>query len=314
MATLNLGSLTKYTDELSGILLKEAVLVGNTFDYVSIQTGIKYADSINILTNTLTAVAGACGTIAATGSTVLTQRDITVCPIKIEESLCVDEFEQYWLGKLAKEGSYNETAPAEFNTLYLSNKTEKIGQMVEQIFWRGDVSHGSGNLALCDGIVQILTETTATHSTISATATGALTTTTAIGIIDNMIAQIPSDVLDADDLTLFMSYPNFRTLMQALRNANYFVAYDGQQATWVLKNYTNTNITVVATQGLNGTNVMVLTPASNLYFGTDSFGEAKNGDGFQFWYDIRDNITYFRAKLKVGAQVAFPAYCVVKAS
>jgi hypothetical protein len=59
---------------------------------------------------------------------------------------------------------------------------------------------------------------------------------------------------------------------------------------------------------------MVLTPSSNLYLGTDSFGEARNGDGFQFWYDIRDNITYFRAKLKVGAQIAFPQYAVVKAS
>ena len=34
MATLNLASLTKYTDQLSGILLKESVLVGTTFDYI----------------------------------------------------------------------------------------------------------------------------------------------------------------------------------------------------------------------------------------------------------------------------------------
>jgi hypothetical protein len=129
-----------------------------------------------------------------------------------------------------------------------------------------------------------------------------------------MIAVIPNDVLEANDLTLFMSHANFRTLMRALRDANYFVAYDGQQHTFVLENYTNTNVKVVATRGLVGRNEMVLTPASNLYFGTDSFGEARNGDGFQFWYDIRDNITYFRAKLKVGAQVAFPQYVVIKNS
>jgi hypothetical protein len=317
MATLNLGSLTKYTDQLSGILLKEAVLVGNTFDFISVQTGIKYADSINLLTNTLIAAAGGCGTISPTGSTTLTQRDITVCPIKVEESICVDEFEQYWIGQLAKEGSYNEFAPEAFNQLYLANKVEKVGQFVEDIFWKGSVNstYGGGNLALCNGMLHILENTSATNSVISTTYSGALTTANALDVVDNMISLLPNDVLDANDLTLFMSHANFRVLMNALRNNNYFFGYDGVSGhTWVLENYTNTNVRIVATRGLNGRNEMVLTPASNLFFGTDSFGEARNGDGFQFWYDLRDNITYFRAKLKVGAQVAFPSYIVIKAS
>jgi hypothetical protein len=318
MASLNLASLTKYTDELSGIFLKEAVLVGNSFDYVSIQSGIKYADSINLLTNTLTAQAGGCGAISVTGSTVLSQRDITVCPIKIEESICVEELEQYWAGQLAKEGSYNEMAPDVFNRLYIANKVEKIGQMVEDLFWKGSVNstYGGGNLALCNGILHILEGTSATASVvIGTTVSGALTTTNAISTVDEMMTNIPSDILDAPDLTLFMSYSNFRVLMNALRNAGYFFGYDGvQNHTWVLENYTNTNLRVVATRGLNGRNEMVLTPATNLFFGTDSFGEARNGDGFQFWYDKYQNTTYFRAKLKVGAQVAFPAYVVIKAS
>ena len=208
-----------------------------------------------------------------------------------------------------------------FNEVYLANKGAKIGQLVEDMFWKASPSSralipgsGSGNLSLATGIMDILLYTSASQSTVGATATGALTVATALNVIDNMIAQIPNDVLDRDDLTLFMSHANYRILMNALRTANYFVAYDGQQHTWVLDNYTNTNVRIVATRGLNGTNLMVLTPASNLYFGTDSFGEARNGDGFQFWYDIRDNITYFRSKLKVGAQIAFPQYAVVKAS
>jgi hypothetical protein len=322
MATLNLSNLTKYTDQLSGILLKESVLVGTTFDYISIQSGIKYADSINILNNTLTAAAGGCGAISPAGSTTLTQRSIQVDPIKVEESICVDEFEQYWIGQLAKEGSYNEMAPESFNQLYLANKVEKIGQLVEDMFWKSSPSvralipgSGSGNFALATGILDTLLYTSATNSTVGATATGALTLSNALSAVDNMIAQIPNDVLGAEDLTLFMSHANFRVLMNALRQGNYFTQYDGQKAhTWVLDNYTNTNVRVVATRGLNATDVMVLTPSSNLFFGTDSFGEARNGDGFQFWYDIRDNQTYFRAKLKVGAQVAFPQYVVIKKS
>lgn len=317
MSTLNLASLTKYTDQLSGILLKEAVLVGNTFDYISIQSGIKFADSINLLTNTLIAQAGGCGTIAPTGSTELTQRDILVCPIKVEESICIDEFEQYWIGQLAKEGSYNEFAPEAFNQLYLANKVEKIGQLVEDLFWKGDTggNYGGGNLLLCDGILEILENTSATNSVISTTFSGPLTTVNALDIVDDMVSLIPNNICNESDLTLFMSHTNFRVLMNALRNNNYFFGYDGTTGhTWVLDNYTNTNVRIVASRGLNGLNEMVLTPASNLFFGTDSFGEARNGDGFQFFYDIRDNITYFRAKLKVGAQVAFPANVVIKNS
>ena len=169
MATLNLSNLTKYTDQLSGILLKESVLVGTTFDYISIQTGVKYADSINILTNSLTAAAGGCGTISPAGSTTLSQRSISVSPIKVEESVCVDEFEQYWIGMLAKEGSYNEMAPEVFNQLYLANKVEKIGQLVEDMFWKASPSSralipgsGSGNLALSTGILDVLLYTSAT--------------------------------------------------------------------------------------------------------------------------------------------------------
>jgi hypothetical protein len=317
MATLNLANLTQYTDQLSGILLKEAVLVGNTFDYISIQTGVKYADSINLLTNNLVAAAGGCGTISPTGSTTLSQRDITVCPIKVEESICVDQFEQYWIGQLAKEGSYNEFAPEVFNQVYLANKVEKVGQFVEDIFWKGSTlgTFGAGNLALCDGILHILENTSATNSIISTTFSGSLTTANALTIVDDMISLLPNDVLGEGDLTLFMSHANFRVLMNALRNNNYFFGYDGtREHTWVLDNYTNTNVKIVGTRGLNGRNEMILTKGSNLFFGTDSFGEARNGDGFQFWYDIRDNITYFRAKLKVGAQIAFPQYVVFKAS
>lgn len=317
MATLDLSNLGKYTDELSGILLKESVLVGNTFEYVSIQEGVKYKDAINLLTSTLKAQAGSCGTISPTGSVVLTQREIEVCPIMVEESICVDEFEQYWIGQLARKGSYNELAPAAFNELYLADKVSKVGQLVEDIFWRGSLSstYGGGNLALCNGILHILENTSATASVVSTTFSGALTTTNALTIVDDMISKIPSDVLDASDLTLFMSHANFRVLMNALRNNNYFFGYDGTTGnTWTLENYTNTNVRIVATRGLTGRNEMVLTPATNLYFGTDSFGEARRGDGFQFWYEKKDNQTYFRAKLKVGAQVAYPQYVVIKNS
>lgn len=313
MSTLNLTSLEKYVNELSGILLKESVLTGNTFKYISIQTGIKYKDVINTLSSNLAVKAGGCGAISPSGSVVLGQREISVCPLMVEEAICIDEFEKYWIGQMAKIGSYNQTTPEEFNKIYVANKIEKISQFIEDIYWKGSVdgSYGSGNLELCNGILHILENTSASASVATVSASGALTVANAISVIDSMIEAIHPDVLDADDLTVFLSYSNYRVLMNALRNANYFVNYDGQKQTWVLDNYTNTNVRIVATRGLNGRNEIVLTPSSNLYFGTDSLDDV---DAFQFWYDKKDNMVYFRAKFKVGAQVAFPQYIVIKNS
>lgn len=319
MATLNLSNLTKYTDQMSGILLKESILVDNTFDYVSIQSGIKYADSINLLTSTLIGVAGTCGPISATGTNTLSQREIVVCPIKFEDNpVCLVQFEEYWMGQLAKEGSYNESAPQAFNELYLADKIGKIGDTVASIFWRGSTDgnfSATGNNLLCNGILETLLYTSATNSIVSSTYSGALTTATALDVIDNMISLIPTDILAAEDLTIFMSHANFRILKSALVKANFYPMFDGVTGSaWVIENYLNTNVRIVATKGLNGLNQMVLTPSSNLFLGTDSFGELKNGDNIQFWYDQHDDQVYFRSKLKIGAQVAFPQYCVVKAS
>lgn len=316
MATFDYSNLTAYTNQLSGILLRESVLVGDSLQYVSVQTGIKHIDSINILNSNLIVTAGHCNTLTATGSNTPIQRNITVCPLTVEDTpICKNKFETYWMGMLEKEGSYNPEMPAQFNELYLATKVDKIGKYIEKTFWIGSTS-GTYSTAYnkCAGIVSILQETSATASVISSTYSGALTTANAITIVNNMITLIPEDVKDADDLTLFMSYTNFETLMFSLASNNYYTAYDGQKFTRVINNFLNSNVRIVATAGLNGFNQMILTPSSNLWFGTDSYGEALNGDGMQFFYDQMTDAMHFRAKFKVGTQVAFPAYVVIKNS
>lgn len=316
MATLNLSNLTNYVNENSGILLKESVNTGRTFEYITIQSGVKYADSLNIMTSELIAIPAVCGAISPTGSVTLSQRTLNVSFVEIPESVCLIDFTSKWTNQLERAGSNQEGMIPTFEELYVADKIEKIAQKAEDLFWRGSPSgtYGTG-LTVATGILEILENTSATASVIGATATGALTTATAIDVVDQLIGLIPNDVQNANDLTLFMSEANFRVLMRALRNANYFAGYDGVAGpTWVLENFTNTNVRIVGTRGLVGRNEMILTPASNLYLGTDSFGELVNGDTFKIWYENKDDMVYFRSKFKIGAQVAFPQYVVIKNS
>jgi hypothetical protein len=318
MSTLNLANLTVYTNQLSGIFLSEAINKGQTFredgGNVSIQPGIKYADSINLMSTTLVAQAGACGAFTTgTGSVTLSQRDITVCALKVEQSYCVTDLEKYWAGRLAKIGSYNESGPLAFEEVYTKGIMDETTQLIEDIFWRGstDGTYGTGNLALCNGILHILENTAATASVVAyGTASGALTVANAITVFDEMYALTPNDVIGAGDLTMYMSDANFTTLMRAARVANYFTQFDGATGyTRVVNSFLNTNVRVVSTRGLNGRNEIILTPSSNLFFGTDDLNDPT---AFRAFYDESDDRVKLRIKWKQGAQVAFPQYVVIK--
>ena len=107
---LNLSALTAYTNEFAIDLIKEAVLKGRTVDLVTVQGGIKSSATINRLSTLLNAQNGACGW-NATGSTILDQRTISVCDIKINEAICLNDLEAFYTQVQMNPGSYNTEIP-----------------------------------------------------------------------------------------------------------------------------------------------------------------------------------------------------------
>lgn len=314
---LNLASLTKYTDQLATDLIYKAVLQGRTFTTgVSIQTNVKFADALNLMTSDLIGIAGGSCGYSATGSVTLSQRSLEVCPITVFENNCLNDLEQYWAGKLMRAGSYNEQLP--FEQVYTEEKTMKIQALIEDLFWRGskagnNTGAGSttGNLTLCNGIMNTLEFTSATSSVIRAGASfSSFPKADAIAIVDSVIAAVTtsaSDILMQPDLNIYLSYGNFNTLTQALREANYF-HYDANQGDYRINGYLGTNFNVIAVRGLNGTNKIVATYAANLYYGVDLENDFET---FEMWYERFQDLVYFRSKFKVGAQVAFPEFIIL---
>ena len=293
--------LTKYVDETSGQLIKEAILTGRTVDMVTVQGGIKHSATINTLSTALIGQPGACGWDAA-GTTSLEQRTITVDPIKINETICLNTLEDYYTSTMMNAGSYNEAIP--FEQIFAESKRDSLKALVEDLVWRGNKSTGSGNLALADGFIKVFgdavtaTDLVAHPYTISTFAGSVLLDT-----IDEAIALIPENVLDLDDLTLFLSYADYRKYSKALRDTNLF-AYTGaeNQGGEFMQMHPGTNVKVVATKGLSGTNKFVISPASNLVVGTDLLGDAED---FKIFYSQDNDEVRFLAKFKVGVQAAF---------
>jgi hypothetical protein len=303
---LDVSGLSVYTDENKMDLIKKSVLEGRSLEYLTVQPDIKSSATINIIDSTLVGQAGSCG-FNSDGTTVLSQRTLSVAPIKVNESICVDTLESYYTQKMMNPGSYNESIP--FEQIYAEDKAEKIADMLESIVWKGDTL-GSGNLALADGLLKVIDAegSVVDGNTGAVTVAAGITAANVVDIVDGMVASVPADIIDAEDIVLFMGYDNYRTYAKALRDANLF-AYTGaeDQGQKFSQMVPGTNVKVVAVKGLNGTSRLILSRQANLYIGTDLLNDAEQ---FSIFYSKDNDEVRFVAKLKIGTQLAFPEFVV----
>ena len=275
--SLNVSGLSVYTDENKMDLIKKSILEGRTMEFITVQPDIKSSATINIIDSTLVGQAGACG-FNNDGETVLTQRAISVVPIKVNESICLNTLESYYTQKMMNPGSYNESIP--FEQLYAEEKAGKISAMIEDIVWKGDISLvGAGNLGLADGLLKLI-DSLGTVVDGNVGAETAITAANVVSIVDGMVGVVPTDVIDKDDLVLFVGYDTYRTYAKALRDANLF-HYTGAENSDFIQIVPGTNVKVVSVRGLNGTNRMVLSTSSNIYAGVDLLSDSED---FRLFY------------------------------
>ena len=299
----NLSSLATYTDEVGGELMRKAILEGETAKIIKVQPGIKGSQSINLLDSNLIVQDGSCGWNSS-GSTIYTQRDITVCAYKVNEALCPADLNDYWLGQLLTPGSYNETVPFEEQISIL--KTQQISQYIENQLWQASsattcfsgfkelfAQQGSGTTTVTGGIV--------------VTGQSAITTTTALAQVDNLVEQIPDDIVDRTDLVVFMSHSNYRKYLINYRTANYF-HFNPEDSYQNFKTFhPATNILVHPVGGLNGSNLLVLAPAGYLVMGVDLMSDSET---LKMFYSVDFDEVRLRSNFKVGVQIAWPQYVI----
>jgi len=304
--SLNVAGLTAYVDETRMALIKKMILGGRSMQFLTIQPDIKSTASINLLSSTLVAQGGGCG-FSNSGTTNLTQNNLEVCPIKVNESICLDTLEQYYTQTLMQPGSYNTQIP--FEQLYVEEKTEQISALIDDLVWRGNTATGTGNLALCDGFIR-LADVTYSGSVVDGNPSNytAITAANIIAIVDDAVNAIPANIIDQDDLYLYCGYDFYRTYATALRNSNLFhytgAEDQGQQFSQMVP---GTNVRLIAVRGLNTSNKFFISSKSNLFAGVDMLNDYEN---FELWYSLDNQEVRFAAKWKIGVNAAFWDYVV----
>jgi hypothetical protein len=308
--SFDVSALPAYTEQNAMDLIVESVAKGKLAEFANIQDGVKGPTTINILDTDVVFQADGCSR-SASGSTALSQRTITPGAIAIHEDLCMSDLAAKYTAVMLKQGLTNEKEEIPFAELYFNLKIAKLKKAIEVADWQGDTTSGNANLSKYDGLNKIIDAAgTAVAGNSSGTTVATGITASAIGaagcvldLMTDMVAAIPEDIQDADDLKLFCGMDTFLKYQQSIFLNNMFhYTSEGQTDRMPLVGFPN--VEVVATPGLSGTNRMFLLRASNIYIGVD-LNDEESSD-VRSWFDLNDRIYKVSMAFRRGVNVAFP--------
>jgi len=245
---------------------------------------VKGSQAINLLNSNLEVQDGTCGW-SPSGSTIYTQRDITVCQYKINETLCPADLNNYWLGALLTPGSTPETVPFEQQIAEL--KTAQISQYVENQIW------GASSATTCfSGLKELVRGVSGTTAD-TATVTG--------GIV------VPGQSPIASTTVVFMSHANYRKYLINYRTSNYY-HFNPEGSYEEFKTFhPATNILVHPVGGLLNSNLVVLMPAGYAVAGVDLLSDM---DNLKMFYSVDFDEVRLRCNFKIGVQLAWPQFVI----
>ena len=305
------SGLADYTNQQSLDLISKAILADPTASYVQVMPGVKSAEDIHTIESDLKVQTGSAG-FGASGSTTLGKVTLSVDKCKVNEILDSYALESKYTQLALNPGSILTEVPFE---QYLSEeKAKSLSKVIAKQYWQGDISNGSGNNALVDGLIVDL----GGDATRVVAATGASdwNSSNIIASVQEMIAAQDVDVADSDSRVMFVSPAYYQILVDALFAGNYFhVAPDTLVGGEFV--FPGSNVRIVRTYGLQGSSSHSLAVSSNdgvalvdtryIYWGTDLVSDYSN---FEIFYSRDNDEVRFISRYKMGAAHLFGLYAV----
>jgi hypothetical protein len=289
-----------YVDQVGGELLSKALIGGTTARYANVRLGIKGTQALNLLNSTAVFQDGTCGWLPTGNTTTFSQTNITTCPEKYNEALCYKDLYDTYQSMLMAPGQTSETVPFEQQIADL--KVKQIQQRIEQQLWQATTGSSCFN-----GFKTLIS----TGTTGVANSSGVTFSSSAdygvsgnpITEVDKLINVLDDNAMSREDLVVFMSYANFRLYIQALTRANFFQNYIGSSDITGMMEATqpNTNVKVVPTIGLNGSNKVVIGPREYMVVGFDLLSDHEK---LVIWYSKDNDELRLRANYNYGATIA----------
>ena len=287
--TLNLTSLTPWTDAEGQTLLSLAILGAPTRKLISRQDGVKYLSELKYL-NTTSGLQPYTKGWNPAGETTVTVRNIYVTKMMSQELLYPEDLNDYSL-QLSLSPGFNTELP--FESLYGELKRKYIARDIEFYDWgtqsggtypptAGASWAGLGNIIPAHAETY-KSDTGATSYSFSWTRFLTGGTYDQLMTVQNaMINNLP-EAIQGEKLTWFVSPAVFRKMLAVLRDGptgigNFNINVTDNDGTQSFAFPAYTNLEVVSTPGLSAENpnawaATLITPAWNLVGVNDLMGE-----------------------------------------
>ena len=290
---ISLSGLTAYVDEQRLPLIRKSIFAAPSVKHFNLQTGVKHAAALNILsTDVVFGDGSACGWNES-GTTAFSQRVLEVGNFKVNMSFCDKAMLKYWTGYQVRVAAGQKSLP--FEEDFVAGIIDGVAQKLENILWNG-VKATDG----ADGLLTILAGESA--STIAAGATSA---DTAYEKVLKVYKAIPASKLDK--AAIFMGMDAFRDLVLELTAKNLY-HYDPKVDDAMEIILPGTSTRVIAVSGLNNVKSIIAADPENLYYGVDMEGDDEK---FDLWYSQDNQEFRLAINFNAGVQVAFPDEVVV---
>jgi len=305
------SSLTNYVNEQSTDLLFALQFEGETAKFANVQTGIKSAEALQIVTSTPVPQDGASCGFNASGDTAFTQRIITTASVKYQDSYCPRTLETKWTQLLLKAGQHYDDS--DIPKKIMDDLVDQINRINETSDWQGDTTSVSSFLNKYDGLIKIIKAATVTAATAVA---GPVTTSNVRTIVGNIVAAIGTKavMVGNPNVKIFMGYDIAELYRQKIFADNLFhVTGQGDQKGLSAEGSVHTIVPVHGLDGLGSSSgdnpfIFALDPDRNLYLGVDLENEHEQA---KMWVDGSDGETVkYSFRFKRGWQIAFPSEIV----
>jgi len=248
---------TTYAGEFAGKYVSAALLSGNTLanGLIEIKPNIKFKEVLKRLEIDGITANASCD-FADTSTVTLTERIIEPKELQVNLELCKTPFQSDWEA-ISMGFSAHDNLPKTFSDYFIAQLSAKVAEKTEQDIWSGTAGGGA-----FDGFVTLLAADAALPSAQEITA-ATVTAANVIAELGKVVDQIPQEVVNKEDMNIYVSNNIFRAYKRALANTGGNVQGNNQDINVEFFD----GIKVVLANGLTS-NKMVAAQKSNLYFGT----------------------------------------------
>lgn len=291
----DVSGLGTYVDEQAEQIIPAMIYDGRTASLIQVMEGVKGSEEIKLIDNTIVLQdASSCGR-SASGTTTLTDKAMTVKPIKSQQDFCSEDLVNTW-GQLGLPNGFRagqENLP--YEDLIIAHQIGKIQEINEDLIWKGSLGNVAPNLNKIDGFKKKFDADSGVTNA-NTTAIASITASNVIAILQSVRNAMPTPVLRREH-RIFVGKETFDLYLTAVTNANLFHYNPANDNTSVTLHGTTTTIELV--HGLDGTSSIYAGPLDRMFIGTDL---QSDWEDFYVGYSQDEDKIHVDIKYRLGVE------------